>query len=223
METKKTDNHNLPAKLALRRYFLRKYHARGQAEAKASRRTESSASARFSSWYFARAESSARPTIHVLDCCQASGRIWSVLQNEFPVASYWGVDLKPKKGRLAIDSVKILDQPGWTQNVVDVDTYDSPWKHWFALLRNCRHDVTVFLTIGMVKVGGGNYDRALLASAGITFERLEIPNSLGARVSDLIIKHALTAESKHGLRPVEVLEAPNPGNARYFGVRLERV
>src|SRR5436190_13053268 len=159
--SKKTDNHNLPAKLELRRYFLRKYHCIQEN----------------------------RPD--VLDCCQATGRIWRTLF-EFPLAGYWGVDLKPKKGRLSIDSVKILDQPGWTQNVVDVDTYGSPWKHWFALLRNCKHPVTVFLTIGMVKVGGGNYDRTLLASAGITFERLEIPNSLGARVSDLIIKHALS-------------------------------
>ena len=82
--------------------------------------------------------------------------------------------------------------------------------------------MTVFLTIGMVKVGGGNYDRTLLASAGITFERLEIPNSLGARVSDLIIKHALSTVSKHGLRPVEVQEAHSSGRQRYLGVRLEK-
>src|SRR5438552_1243842 len=102
-KSKKTDNHNLPAKLALRTYFLRKYHMQD-----------------------VRRDAAGATNINVLDCCQATGKIWGTLQREFPLAGYWGVDVKPKKGRLTIDSVKILDQPGWTQNVVDVDTYGSP-------------------------------------------------------------------------------------------------
>jgi hypothetical protein len=188
-ESKKTDNHNLPAKLELRRYFLRKYHS---------------------------------APLSVLDCCQATGRIWSALRDEFATTDYWGVDLKPHKGRLKIDSVRILDQPGWTQNVIDIDAYGSPWKHYFALLRNCRHDVTVFLTIGMVKIGGGNYDNALLSVLGLDLKTLELPNSLGARLIDVALQHALCAPSSHGLRPVEAMEAPGDGNARYIGIRLQK-
>lgn len=92
----KTDNKDPSAKLELRRYFLRKYHA-GE-------------------------------PIHVLDCCQATGFLWRTLRQEFPIASYWGLDLKPKKGRLQIDSTRVLEQNGWKQNVVDVDTYGSPWE-----------------------------------------------------------------------------------------------
>lgn len=189
-ESKKTDNHNLAAKLALRRQLLHKYHA-GE-------------------------------SLQVLDCCQATGRIWSELRPEFRMGSYWGVDLKPKKGRLKIDSVRILDQPGWTQNVIDIDAYGSPWKHYFALLRHCAHSVTVFLTIGLVKIGGGNYDRALVPVLGLTFKRLELPNSLGARVGALALQHAITAPSSHGLHLVEALEASSDGNARYIGLRLEK-
>src|SRR6266576_3131176 len=112
----KTDNTSPAAKLELRRYFLRAYHA-----------TE---------------------PIHVLDCCQATGFLWRTLRKEFPLASYWGLDLKPKKGRLKLDSVRVLAQPGWPQNVVDVDTYGSPWKHWTALLPHVTKPLTVFLTIG---------------------------------------------------------------------------
>lgn len=36
----------------------------------------------------------------VQDCLQCSGLLWLKLSREFPLDSYWGVDLKPKKGRL---------------------------------------------------------------------------------------------------------------------------
>jgi len=162
-------------------------------------------------------------SMNVLDCCQANGRIWRALRREFPTENYWGVDLKPKKGRIKVDSVRILDQPGWEHNVVDVDVYGSPWKHWFALLRNCKHHVTVFLTIGMVKVGGGNYDRALLPVLGIHLQRLKIPNSLGARLTDMAIGHALGFCISQGFKPVEALEAVGTGSARYIGIRLEKL
>lgn len=103
---KKTDNTNLPAKLDLRRRFLRKYHAEDPA--------------------------------NVLDCCQGDGVIWKTLRREFTIAGYWGVDTKRKPGRLRLDSSRILAQAGWLQNVVDIDTYGSPWRHWLAMLPNVK-------------------------------------------------------------------------------------
>ncbi|HZU48538.1 MAG TPA: hypothetical protein VFA16_15010, partial [Mycobacterium sp.] len=64
----------------------------------------------------------------VLDCCQGDGIIWRKLRQEFE-CDYWGVDVKPKRGRLSIDSVRILAQPGWPHDVLDIDTYGSPWRH----------------------------------------------------------------------------------------------
>ncbi len=158
---------------------------------------------------------------NVFDACQAAGRLWHQLGQEFKLDTYWGVDVKPKKGRLMVDSVRVLDQPGWTQNVVDVDAYGSPWKHWFAILKHCDHAVTVFLTIGLVKIGGGNLDRSLLPALGIWFEQ-DMPSGLAAKLNEAGAMHALFFRSAHGLQPVEIQEALNEGgNARYIGIRLE--
>src|ERR1700680_1081694 len=185
---KKTDNHNLPAKLALRRHFLRTFHGDGD--------------------------------IRVLDCCQASGKIWGALRQEFP-CRYWGVDLKAKPGRLKIDSVRILEQPGLEQNVIDIDTYGSPWKHWFALLRNAQFDLTVFLTIGLVKIGGGNADRALLDALGLTFKTLKIPNAIGARIGETGVAACIARARDFQFEILDCVEAPNlGGHARYIGIRL---
>ncbi len=80
MMSAKTDNSNLASKLALRRYFLDKYHADGPA--------------------------------NVMDCCQGDGVIWRELRKQVSVASYWGIDKKAKKGRIKLDSVRVLGQPG---------------------------------------------------------------------------------------------------------------
>ncbi len=190
MQTRKTDNHNLPAKLELRRHFLRRYHA-GQ-----------------------------KPS--VLDCCQGDGKIWRMLKSEFRLAHYLGFDLKERKGRLKLDSIRFLDQPGWTADVVDIDTYGSPWKHWLALLRHCDHPVTVFLTLGLVRVAGGNFDHYLLPILGLTFHRLKLPNSLGCKLSGLALDAALAAPSANGLKIIEAMEAESGRNARYFGLRLAK-
>ena len=59
---------------------------------------------------------------HVMDCCQGGGRLWRTLRNEFQVASYWGIDVKRKAGRIKVDSSRILAQPGGRANVVDIGT-----------------------------------------------------------------------------------------------------
>lgn len=182
----KTDNAFLSSKLALRRHFLKKYHA------------------------------DARP--YVLDCCMGNGVIWSELRQEFGF-DYWGVDVKPKKGRLKIDSVRILAQPGWPQDVIDCDTYGSPWKHWHALLPNVVKPTTVFLTTGLVRMGGGNCDAKIIEALGLQSLK-HLPSSLAVKVSDLGIMRILTAATRHGLELVEAAEAPRGPNARYIGVHL---
>lgn len=167
----------------------------------------------------------------VLDCCQATGRLWLELRKEFKLLEYWGVDLAPKKGRLKIDSVRILDQPGWRQSVVDIDTYGSPWRHWFALLRNCDHSVTVFLTIGIVRIFGGGTDLETLRVLGLDalFAKLKArgikaPAGVTAPVRDRLgLDACISAASESGFEITECVEADNAGgNARYIGVRLTR-
>jgi hypothetical protein len=192
MTATKTDNANLPAKLALRRHFLQKYHADQPPD--------------------------------VLDCCQGEAVIWDHLRREFEPATYWGVDLKPKKGRLKIDSVRILQQPGWPQNVVDIDTYGSPWKHWEALLPNLSRPTTVFLTVAqMLMVGGfqGKGSPEAARAIGLGPLTQKCPNVLLAKVTRLAVSYCLTRTCDYGIILVEAVEAISAGNARYIGVRLE--
>jgi hypothetical protein len=181
----KTDNHNPAGKLALRRYFLERYHRDGSAT--------------------------------VFDCCQGGGIMWKELRKNIKVASYWGVDLKPKKGRLSIDSVRILEQ-GISQNVIDVDSYGSPWKHWRKILPRLQGPTTVFLTIGSTMHRGAT-DDAVLEILGCKFENRSIPTSFYGRLDDIGINAALCwGESYATLH--EVVEAISDGNARYIGVHL---
>lgn len=184
--TKKTDNGNLEAKLALRRHFLELY-----------------------------------PPTSVLDCCQGGGKIWSSLLESFPT-KYLGVDVKPKKGRLQVDSAKILGQPGWDYDVVDIDTYGSPWRHWANALKFAPGDVTIFLTIGMVKVMGGNTCREVREWLG--FDRFDpkIPSSLASKCDDISTPYALDRARRHGFAVELALEAPRSKNARYLGIRLSK-
>ena len=188
--TKKTDNHSPGAKLDLRRYFLRKYHAR---------------------------------PANVLDCCQGSGVLWKKLRQEFPLAGYMGVDLKPKKGRLKIDSSRILAQPGWPQDVIDVDTYGNPWKHWFALLDHCVRPLTVFLTWGSVANGpGSKASDEELDALGMRPLKGNLPASFTLKIiRPLSFSYCLHVCSRYKLSLVEAVEAASDGNARYVGVRLE--
>lgn len=157
----------------------------------------------------------------VMDCCMGDGVIWKKLRDEFEVESYWGLDVKARKGRLAVDSVRVLEQKGWAQDVVDVDTYGSPWKHWCAMLPNVTQPTTVFLTLGLVRMGGGGgVDSRLLAAAGIKFRR-QVPPSLTAKIADQLVPFALSLTSRYGLRIVEAQEATRSQNARYLGVRVE--
>jgi len=189
MTVNRTDNANLVSKLALRRYFLRKYHDE-------------------------------KPP-HVMDCCQGTGVIWSRLRLEFELVSYWGIDEKPRKGRLKIDSARILSQPGWPQDVIDIDTYGSPWKHWRSLLPNLSRPTTVFLTIGV----GGNGIRRKIGSDSLEALQLgtlttKIPHGIEVRLGVFAVSYCLAMGCDYATM-MEVAESPPGRNARYIGVRLE--
>src|SRR6266852_2131815 len=154
----------------------------------------------------------------VLDCCQGQGLVWRLLRREFELSSYWGLDLKVKKGRLRIDSVRVLGQAGWPEDVIDIDTYGSPWKHWLALLPNVRRPLTVFLTVGRggpnrIRLGREEYD-----ALGLTLGRVRgMSGSVTHRLSGLAMRYTLAEAHRHDVRLVEVLEAVTNGNARYVG------
>lgn len=155
-------------------------------------------------------------SIRVFDCCQGSGVIWETLRTEFEVKSYWGVDVKPKAGRLRVRSERILSQPGWTENVIDIDTYGSPWKHWESMLPNVRNPVTVFMTIGQWQMGT---DAIILKRLGL--DRLAVPPGIACKLHDLALDYCLTRCLDYVLLYTSAVEAVCEGHARYLGLRLE--
>lgn len=169
----------------------------------------------------------------VLDCCQGSGKLWGALMQEFPVKTYWGLDKKPKKGRIAIDSERILASGKWVADVVDVDTYGSPWGHWFHLLRTGTGPLTVFLTVGLVRVGGGGM-MATVVKQAIGLSKLEpklvhrqtgpitLKASLLGKLHDFSVAYCLRQALPLGWQVIEAQEAFPSDKARYFGVHLIR-
>lgn len=157
----------------------------------------------------------------VFDACQAEAVIWTRLRAEYRI-KYFGVDRKPKRGRLAIDSARLLENGPLPYDVIDVDTYGSPWKHWLNLLRNVRKPTTVFLTLGSA---GGIHavDSAALVALGLTEEiARRVPNSLRWKLNELSVASALAMSYHYGITPHDTREViiGKKGNARYFGVRL---
>jgi hypothetical protein len=158
----------------------------------------------------------------VLDCCQGSGLLWSTLRREFAVERYWGLDMKPKKGRLSIDSSRVLAQAGLDYDVIDIDTYGSPWKHWEALLPNIYQPVTVFLTVGMVAVGGTPLTKEAKEALGLG--QIKPPNAIVAKLNGFAVGYCLARCYAYDTMAIEAVEASGAaGHARYIGVRLTPV
>ena len=145
--------------------------------------------------------------------------LWKTLRDEFDVETYWGLDLKPKKGRLKLDSSRVLAQPGWNQNVIDIDTYGSPWKHWLAMLPHIIRPTTVFLTIGQISIGGSPLLKVVKEALGT--KELKIPNAIASKLNLFAVDYLLTQVSDYEKILMEVVEAISNGSARYIGVRLE--
>lgn len=188
---KRTDNDALPSKLAVRRHFLRRYHA-------------------------------GERTIRVVDCCEGEGLLWSILEAEFDCQT-WGVDLKPKPGRLALDSRRLVMRAGLEAEVIDVDAYGSPWRHWNGILATEPRPLTVFLTWGITRDMGGNVSEEEVEALGLIFPTLQVPPVLCNKpaVQDLVPGRMLASAEREGWKVVEAKEAPRGSRARYFGVRLE--
>lgn len=130
--------------------------------------------------------------------------------------------MKKKKGRLKIDSRRILEQPGWTDNVIDIDTYGSPWNHWDGVLRHAPGPTTVFLTIGQVATGTvGSLSNAALEALGLGPLAKQLPKAFHVKLSDASVRYSLARAHDAGKRIVEAVESVSHGNARYIGVRLE--
>jgi hypothetical protein len=166
--------------------------------------------------------------IRVFDACQGEGVLWGRLRSEFSVGYYYGVDVKPKKGRLAIDSRRVICQPGLNCNVIDIDTYGLPWDHWVALLPTIVEPTTVFLTAALAsqrakqKSGGSTLPKSVKSVLGIPAE-WDISKVFTDQLCGIAVAHYLSMPAANGYRVVEAWESTRGSRARYIGVRLDRV
>jgi len=122
------------------------------------------------------------PGFSVIDCCAGSGHIWNALRLEYD-CKYWGMDVKQKNGRLRVKSERVLAS-GAIADVIDIDTYGSPWKHWFNLLPFISSQTIVFLTIGSTHTG--NQQKEALRHAGLEFANMKCPSTLSAKMRQYI-------------------------------------
>lgn len=186
---KKTDNHNLKAKLELRRHLL------GLANY-------------------------GRP-ISVCDCYSGQEVIWGTLAKEFEVGEYLALDVKEKKGRLKLDSVRYLQNQQWDHDVVDLDAYGSPWRHYFEVIQRVKsrgsvNPLLVFLTIG--NTIWKQQQSEALDYVGIP---REVPPAIKGQLADLVFDHCLAAPLTAGLSILHAYEAFNPGGScRYLGLQI---
>lgn len=160
--------------------------------------------------------------VRVFDCCQGSGVIWKTLRRTVKVTTYWGVDVKPRPGRLKIDSRRVVCQAGLDANVVDIDTYGMPWDHWCGLLPNVSRPTTVFLTIGLVTMGGG---AGLSKECRRVLEMPEawpLPAAFTPELVRLSVQRFLSMRNAAGFRVVEAWESTPGKHARYIGVHLNK-
>lgn len=156
----------------------------------------------------------------VLECCQGEGVMWSYLEKTHRVRSRIGIDLKPKPGRITTDSARLLRQQGFGQDVVDIDTYGSPWAHFEAVIEHWQTSVTVFLTWGMVMPrGGGALPQTVRRALGIP-KKWVIPPGMTHRICEASLSYCLQLAGKR-FKIKECKESPRGTHARYIGVRLE--
>lgn len=196
----KQDNHNLQAKLDLRRHFLRQLPMD-------------------------------RP-LSVLDCFSGSEVIWTKLRTEFNVGEYLALDTKAKANRLKLDSLKYLQVQRWQHDVIDLDAYGSPWRHWMEVLKRGQNCI-VFLTVGNLQtdqktignLSNRQFENAVAEFLGITFatERHAELQPFSRVINGLCLDYLLDQANVQGFNLKEVTEAVNKGgNARYFGLELRR-
>lgn len=161
----------------------------------------------------------------VFDACQGEGVLWSHLRRRYGerVTRYWGTDLKAERGRMRVDSRRIMSSI--REDVVDIDTYGEPWDHLMSLLAGPRQPRTVFLTVGHRMDTSYLQSKQVLGRFG--FEHLPhlrtglFKGEIGDWVTSAMILDIVADERYVTLDMREGL--PKGRMARYFGIRIEPV
>lgn len=151
----------------------------------------------------------------VFDCCQGAGLVWKNVKESVELKSYWGVDLKPRSGKISMNSLEVLGRK-LRDNVIDVDTYGEPWEHWLKMLPNITQPTSVFLTwTSLCMMGMSNVVKQYVFGG-----QLQMPPTLYGKLWGYANACLLTAPERHGLEIVECMEPICKSPSRYIGIHL---
>jgi hypothetical protein len=149
-------------------------------------------------------------------------KIWKILRSEFD-CEYWGGDVKEKKGRIKINSERILALEGFDADAIDIDTYGRPWRHFLASLPNVKKRTIYFLTIGIIKIGGGKLQTEELKFLP-NFGEIKMPQKIIADLRQFAEMKILLSIEKYGLKIIEakVIE-PENSHVKYVGLAIDKI
>lgn len=151
----------------------------------------------------------------VIDCCTAKGMIWNNLKKKYKVTSYLPFDTNPQlPGTIRMDSIKALNQIDIAKyNVIDIDTFGEPWKHYEIALNKLKSDTIIYLTIGINKVCGGSISNKAKEMMGIPLD-WHIP--MNDKLAKKHISFLLTMGCEN-CKITNVYKAELP-NVTYYGI-----
>jgi len=115
----------------------------------------------------------------VLDCCAGQQQIWKRLRAKYDV-DYLVLDKKEIPGTLKIDSIVYLEAGhGIAFDIIDVDTYGLPYRHFSKAVQHLNKPTTFFGTVN---------------ANGMTKPQAEETAALGitCKVPDVLIREAAT-------------------------------
>lgn len=153
----------------------------------------------------------------VIDCCQGDGLIWGILREKFPHLRYIGFDLKPKSGRLKIDSARMLAVAPLQYDIIDIDTYGEPWRHYLAAAESLRAPATVFLTSGN---GAGGLSNTSNLLKGILNIPANAPQVLAHKATKECTRILLHTPRKYGIITSNITAVSIGDSVVYYGMRL---
>lgn len=169
----------------------------------------------------------------VLDACEGDGHVWTVLKEEFNLSKHLGIDLKEKKGRLAVDSVDFLGEANIASfDVFDLDAYGSPFPMYEAALSNLAKPAIFFLTFGSVGVGFSALSRHMAEVSKFFPDTLDfqfsktllngyiVPPGIFHKVRNLTVPYCINRCEEHGFAVTDFCEVTSSATTRYFGIRV---
>lgn len=157
--------------------------------------------------------------VTAFDCCQGSMRLWSEILKEYPNIKYFGVDKKPKPGRHKVDSSRILEIENLSWDIVDIDTYGDPWKHYINLCKNTSCDVTVFLTNGK---GAGKLSNVSNTVCDLLHIPENTPQTLRLAAVDNNIDRVIHSCIRYGIIATDIIEVKPSDTVCYYAMRLKK-